>query len=352
MESNISNTNIYKVSVIVPVYNVEQTLDRCVSSILAQTFDSFEIILVNDGSTDKSAELCDEYASLHDNIYVVHKENGGLGSARNAGINQAKGKYICFVDSDDYIQNEYIKSMYDAAEEYCVDLVITGYRLQQGQNFSEYIPRDIIGVYSGDSYYKILLEYAYGNSYFYFAWNKLYRHDLITKHNLHFIDRHCAEDMMFNAEYYDIAHSLVIVSGYEYIYTIENLNSLSNRRRDNFWRDMKLVFEVYQKIYKKTPFFQSQVNNLILVLLRNTLSNYISNEIFNMRDSICFAQNCINDSVLLTNVNEIEAYGLYNKITLYFIKYKNYRSYLYLIKIKSYIKWHMFPLFIILRKFV
>lgn len=95
-------------SIVVPVYDVEQYLPRCIDSILEQTFTDFELILVNDGSTDNCPIICDEYADKDDRIKVIHKENGGLSDARNTGINKASGKYISFIDSDDFIvENTY-----------------------------------------------------------------------------------------------------------------------------------------------------------------------------------------------------------------------------------------------------
>ena len=112
------------ISVIIPVYNVEDFLCKCVDSVLAQTFKDIEIILVDDGSTDKSGEICDEYAEKDDRIKVIHKENGGLSSARNAGLDIAKGEYIGFVDSDDYISYEMYEKLLCAAKRYSADLVI------------------------------------------------------------------------------------------------------------------------------------------------------------------------------------------------------------------------------------
>ena len=95
-------------SIVVPVYDVEQYLPRCIDSILKQSFTDFELILVNDGSTDNCPIICDEYADKDDRIKVIHKENGGLSDARNTGINKASGKYISFIDSDDFIvENTY-----------------------------------------------------------------------------------------------------------------------------------------------------------------------------------------------------------------------------------------------------
>lgn len=99
----------YLVSIIVPIYNVEKYLDRCIQSILNQSYENLEIILVDDGSPDRSSEICDEYRKSDQRIIVVHKENGGLSDARNAGLILAKAKYIIFLDSDDYIEHTMVE---------------------------------------------------------------------------------------------------------------------------------------------------------------------------------------------------------------------------------------------------
>ena len=104
-----------KISVIVPVYNVEQYLDRCVNSIVQQTYQNLEIVLIDDGSPDQCPQMCDEWSKKDNRIKVVHKENGGLSSARNAGLDTASGEYIAFVDSDDYIDNQMLELMLNAA---------------------------------------------------------------------------------------------------------------------------------------------------------------------------------------------------------------------------------------------
>ncbi len=105
------------VSVIVPVFNVENFIDVCVESLIKQSYSNIEIILVDDGSTDSSAMLCDKWATVDTRIKVIHQANGGLSAARNTGLNHAAGEYICFVDSDDFVQKDYVKCMVDAIED-------------------------------------------------------------------------------------------------------------------------------------------------------------------------------------------------------------------------------------------
>lgn len=119
------------ISVIVPVYESEKYLDRCVQSILNQTYQGFELILVDDGSPDNSPLLCDKWAENDSRVYVIHKENGGASSARNAGLKIAKGRWIAFADSDDWLDRTALKTLYDLANQYNVPMAIGGMRVVQ-----------------------------------------------------------------------------------------------------------------------------------------------------------------------------------------------------------------------------
>ena len=134
---------IDKVSIIVPVYNIENYIRVCVESILAQTYESFELILVDDGSKDNSGILCDEYAAIDSRVKVIHKENGGVSSARNTGLQQAKGKWIMYVDGDDWIDPEMMTEMIAVAERDGADFIIGNLRFVcEGDNSWEYEMND------------------------------------------------------------------------------------------------------------------------------------------------------------------------------------------------------------------
>ena len=115
------------ISVIVPVYKVEQYLDRCISSILQQTFEKFEVILVDDGSPDRCPLMCDEWAKRDERVKVIHKKNGGLSSARNAGIDIAKGRYINFVDSDDWMEKDALSYLYELRNRFDADFSMASF---------------------------------------------------------------------------------------------------------------------------------------------------------------------------------------------------------------------------------
>lgn len=176
-----------RVSMIVPVYNVEVFLRECLESIEGQSFLDYEVLIINDGSTDGSAKIAQKFVDKYENWHLIHKENGGLSSARNAGIARAKGEYICFVDSDDYIEKDYVQKLYDAACEYDADMVIADYHevddkgrdLQRDKGKALYQQ----GVITRD---ESLHALTYVGGYHYatavvVAWNKLVRTDIMKR---------------------------------------------------------------------------------------------------------------------------------------------------------------------------
>lgn len=167
------------ISVIVPVYNVEAYLSRCVDSILAQTYKNLEIILVDDGSTDNCGNLCDEYAQRDPRIRVIHKTNGGLSSARNAGIDVAAGEYLGFVDSDDWISAEMYETLYSLIEKYKVSLAFGGRFDYSSRSHVETIGLCPLKeeVISGEEVVRRIFTWDQLDSA---AWDKLYHRDLFA----------------------------------------------------------------------------------------------------------------------------------------------------------------------------
>jgi len=115
------------ISVIIPVYNVEPYLKKCLDSVVTQTYKEIEIILVDDGSTDGSGPICDEYAAQDKRIRVIHKRNGGLSDARNVGLDRCSGRYVTFIDSDDYVASDYVERLYRILVEYNADIAVCDY---------------------------------------------------------------------------------------------------------------------------------------------------------------------------------------------------------------------------------
>ena len=181
------------VSVIVPIYNVENYLRRCIDSILSQTYKQLEIILVDDGSTDRSPEICDEYQKKDDRIVVIHKANGGLSSARNAGLNVAKGEYIGFVDSDDYISKDMYQLLFQRIKNSECDIANIMYvrAFESGEIISSCVPHDKDESFSSESYLEELLLHVGDVS----VCTKLFPKELIG--NVRFLEGVLNEDLLF-----------------------------------------------------------------------------------------------------------------------------------------------------------
>lgn len=172
-----------EISVIVPAYNVENYIKRAINSILAQSFQNFEIIIINDASTDDTNHIIQECYSSEKKIQIIqHKYNSGLGAARNTGITHAKGKYIVFIDSDDWIENNMLEDLYSTAEAKNADVVACGVWLAYADGRKEPYHSHEFEIPGGLKAIEMLTEYKIGT----IAWNKLYRKELIDKHSLWF----------------------------------------------------------------------------------------------------------------------------------------------------------------------
>ena len=175
-----------KISVVVPVYNLKEYLPRCVKSLINQDIDRYEIILVDDGSFDGSEILCDTYAIEYPKlIKCIHKPNGGLSSARNAGISVAKGKYIIFPDPDDWTDKNYLSCLLDLQEKFCTDLSCTGYYTEYNNHtIKNNINQKLQIMSCREAQKALLVPPSMGG----FAWNKLYHLGIIRDNNLLFLD--------------------------------------------------------------------------------------------------------------------------------------------------------------------
>lgn len=167
------------ISVIVPIYNVELFLKRCIDSLLAQTFSDYELILVDDGSPDKCPQICDTYAQRDNRIRVIHKENGGLSDARNAGLEIAEGEFVVFVDSDDVVSPHYLEYLYRAIIEDDCDIAVCGYQMFEENVLVRDLSYDKGYIYSGtEMLWRIYSENHTEYIESVVSWNKLYKKQL------------------------------------------------------------------------------------------------------------------------------------------------------------------------------
>ncbi|MBO4601339.1 MAG: glycosyltransferase family 2 protein [Bacilli bacterium] len=209
------------ISVVVPIYNVEEYLDKCVQSIVNQTYKNLEIILVDDGSPDNCPKMCDEWVLKDKRIRVIHKHNGGLSDARNAGIDIAKGEYISFVDSDDYLELSYIDFLYDNLVTYNADI-------SMGKQYVRY-PKKTFNTGTGDIYvlnsHDCFDKLLYSEDFDVSAWAKLYK--TILFNGIRYPKGRLYEDSATTYKLIDKSNIIVLNSKPIYNYIIRN-NSISN----------------------------------------------------------------------------------------------------------------------------
>ena len=242
------------VSIIVPVYNVQNSVARCLESICAQTWKNIEIILVNDGSRDESFSVCEQFREKDPRIVLVDKSNSGVSDTRNCGMSLASGKYVQFVDSDDYIEPDFTERLVTAAETNNADLVIAPYWMviplassKSGQRTEKLLAQlgvqtdatePEVNVYSflpaGNYGQKeFMQEYMKKPSSFYFnvVWNKLYRRSLLMNAELWFTREVYNEDQLFNVRYFRLAKAYTALAAPGYYY-IQNPQSLLHTNAD------------------------------------------------------------------------------------------------------------------------
>lgn len=249
---NSNNLNQPKVSIIIPIYQTENTLRRCVDSVLGQVYQNIEIILVDDGSTDKSGILCDQYASCDDRIVVIHKENGGVSSARNAGISAVTGKYLMFVDSDDKIAPDYVQTYIDEQEVEECDMVIGGFLrvLENGEKRKE------IPSLQGKTDFSVWQEICRDTSIFGYVFSKFFCTDIIKVNHLKFrTDMYSQEDLDFCLSYYNYCVSFKLINSSSYCYYY-----VQGKRKPPIWDFISNQLKTYRIASKKVNLLSKSKN--------------------------------------------------------------------------------------------
>lgn len=289
------------VSIILPVYNAQNHLARCVGSICAQTYQNLEIIILNDGSKDQSLPVCEEFRAKDSRILLVDKENSGVSDTRNLGLKLACGKYVQFVDSDDYLDPDFTEHLVTAAEENEADLVIAPYKMviPVGASKPEQVlgkiqdelgvmsvarPPEVreygflpAGVYDKDTFALRLMDKP--ASYFYSVlWNKLYRRDILTGNDIQFVsEMRWAEDLVFNLRYIQYAERFVSIAqaGYSYV---QNPQSICHTQVNaaTVVQNKLQVFRYYKDLYTRLGMYEEVRPQLYKFLVDIAESTYPS----------------------------------------------------------------------------
>lgn len=305
------------VSVVMPVYNVENFLRKSIESVLAQTYKSFELIIVNDGSPDKSGEIAELYAQKDKRIKVIHKENGGLSDARNIGMENASGKYIYFIDSDDYIEDNLLETCVSLAETKNAEVVIFSFFLDLVDMDENNIDTQVIK-YPYTSYNKVDLKNIELNqnilSMICYAWNKLYNLEFLRKNNFKFTKGlSLVEDIYFNSPVLANVNRLVITDLPLYHYISRQRETLVKK----FYKDsyelhlmkMKSMIDLLRKWGKRKADYNDIMSETHVRGIRFCCSNmfYVKNPL-NILEKYRYIKRMLNDeftkSILEKNNNK------------------------------------------------
>lgn len=240
-----------KVSAIVPIYNAEKTLARCVRSILAQSYKKMEIILVDDGSSDNSLEICKSFVNIDNRVVVINKKRGGVSSARNSGLRATTGEYVQFVDADDTLKPYMTESLVSTMLKTGADVVVCGYDRTTAISAETKSPRSSISE-GGSTFRDAFLE-LYTGAFFNAPWNKLYRRDKIKSC---FDERiSMGEDLLFNLSYFSNCDKISVISDSLYNYSVTSQESLAGK-----YDEILLATQIM--LHKKVKnFFENNFNS-------------------------------------------------------------------------------------------
>ena len=234
-----------KVSIIIPVYNTENCINKCLQTIVNQTYKNIEIIVIDDGSSDNSANICDKYENMDKRIKVIHKGNEGTSIARNIGINVATGNYIAFVDSDDYVKDNYIEILLKNILETGSDLSVCNYiNVKDHKTEIEYFQKNIRILNKEECYNEMIINTKFAG----YVWNKLYSTQILKQMNNTYFNEYVVEDFEFNTRYIKYCKKICYTEDILYYY-YRNNNGITG----SFKINDKILngIEAYESILKE-----------------------------------------------------------------------------------------------------
>ena len=275
-----------KVSIILPIYNVEKYLDRCMDSLLNQTLKDIEIIMVNDGSPDNCPSRCEEYAKKDERIKVIHKENAGLGYARNSGLDVATGEYIAFVDSDDYMGFNMYKTLYEQAIDKDADAVFCGFRTEVRPDkwvYSDEVASD--SHWTNDDVQKFMLDMIASGVgvraeriYQMSVWHAIYRRSIIETNHIRFVSERdvASEDIPFQVDFLTRASNILYVKEIFYSYCLNGNSLTATLKPEKYERYKQLRRCLLDKVSNGE--YKSRVNKLFIGYVRSHLYDIVNSD--------------------------------------------------------------------------
>lgn len=343
------------VSIIVPIYNGEKYIHRCIKSILKQTHINLEVILVDDGSTDNSKAICDQYSKYDSRVKIICKKNKGVSAARNAGIKIAQGRYIQFIDVDDYIEEKMTEEMIASIKK--SDLVIVGYNNIYDDNTITSTPiSDISGLYTKIKFlseFGVFFERLLINT----IWNKLYVKKIIDENNIKFDeDISLGEDLLFNIRYIEKCSNITVLDVCLYNYYHVNINSLTSKYKSNHFETEKFLYFNLRTFLKLNKCFYNKNKKSVEIMYTNSVISSFQN-LYNNQSNLNtenrkeIISNICNDIQVRDNLNYFKYGNMQSKLIGIFVKYRmKMMINLYYI-LKEYLRRHMTLVFKYIRNF-
>lgn len=284
-----NNKNEKLVSIIVPIYNVEQYIDRCISSLINQTLKDIEIILVDDGSPDNCPRICENYSERYENIKVIHKQNEGLGFARNSGIDIASGKYVIFVDSDDFVTNDMCEVLYNKAEKYNADIVYANHYKYKDNKICELVKEinnDII-FDTKESIREFMIDMiamspnkSNDTPIEVSVWGAIFKRNTLKENNIYFVSEreYISEDVVFNLELYPKTNKIVLCPEVVYYYCFNSSSLSKTYKKDRFLKDKILWKYIIDKFNSMNICAEDRLNRFLLARARCAMSSIVASE--------------------------------------------------------------------------
>lgn len=267
-----------KFSIIIPIYGVEEYLNKCVNSVLSQLYENMEIILVDDGSPDSCGKICEEYATRDDRVRVIHKINGGLSDTRNIGLRIATGDYTLFLDSDDYWCKDFLLEVSNIISDNPVDVLICdGYYgiFPQGSRFDNitYLEEKINNFNNGEQALEYLLKFKNKNGILWrwAAWNNIYKTKFLKDNNLYFKKGIICEDAEWTPRVILKAESFFLYKNPFYMYRLERANSIMNMC------SVKKIYDLFEIVENWIEYSNKLNNSVLETIIKERFSNDFSN---------------------------------------------------------------------------
>lgn len=351
-------TNKDLVSIIVPVYNAEKSLKACVESILKQTYKNIEVILINDGSEDNSGYICEEYTRNDERVKVIHQSNSGPSSARNTGINNARGKYIQFVDSDDSIEHNMTERLVQQIENDKSQIVICGYNIVQNSNGDEQIIKrnpKIYGIHHKSDFLKKFGR-LYFNGFINSPWNKLYNVEIIRKFNIRFPeDINIGEDLLFNLDYIKYCDKISIINESLYNYVNLHYSSLTKSYKESYFKTQKFLHQKVNEFLKDYNIYNDENKIFVEQVYSYRIIECIEN-LFHNNSELSFKykkseiEEIISDVTVRENLLYFKNKRILERLVFLLIRKKSVNIIFLLFKLKFVLKNNLKPLFVLLKK--